>query len=474
MAKNLTVGSPLRLIVLFTLPLLIGNLFQQFYALADAIVVGRMLGVDALAAVGASGSLQFLLIGFAMGNSAGLAIPVSRAFGAGDLPAMRRAVATGALLSLAVAVVITLIGTLGARTLLTWLGTPSELMAQSTTFLVVLFSGVIATVAFNYLSSVIRALGDSRTPLYFLVLACVLNVVLVVAFIGGLGTGVGGAALATVISQLVSVLLCLVLIWRRMPDLHLRRADWRIDLRQMKESSTLGLTLGFQMSIIAIGAAMLQFGINGLGTHAVAAFTAAMRVDQVAVVPLATIGVALTTYVAQNAGAREWHRIRTGVRQAVLLGIGMAVLLGLAIVFFGVEMVRIFVGDGQDRVVEMAHQYLLINGALYAVLSILFVIRHAIQGLGSTVAPTVAGVLELIARGFIGVFVVQHVGFIAVVLAAPAAWVAALIPLLTAWRFHRRRLIESENHDLAVAATAEDSSASEEGASMECAQPCPA
>lgn len=466
MAKNLTVGSPLRLIVVFTLPLLIGNLFQQAYALSDTIVVGRMLGVDALAAVGASGSLQFLLFGFAMGTSAGLAIPVSRAYGAGDLPAMRRAVTTGILISSTIAIAITLIGTLGAPTLLTWLGTPSELMPQSTTFLGVLFSGALATVAFNYLSSVIRALGDSRTPLYFLIIACTLNVALVVAFIGGLGTGVGGAALATVLSQLVSVLLCALLIWRRMPDLHLRRADWRISLRDIRESSRLGLTLGFQMSIIAIGAAMLQFGINGLGTNAVAAFTAAMRVDQVAVIPLATVGVAMTTYVAQNAGARQWARIRTGVRQALLLAVGMSLVLGLLIFFFGTNMVELFVGSGQGVVVSMAHRYLVINAALYAILAILFVIRHVIQGLGSTFAPTMAGVLELVARGVIGLFVVQHVGFIGVILAAPAAWIAALIPLLAAWHFHRRRLVADEAADAARVLAEEPA----EG----CLQPCPA
>ena len=276
MAKSLTTGSPLRLIVLFTLPLLIGNLFQQAYAVTDAIVVGRVLGVEALAAVGASGSLQFLLFGFAMGCSAGLAIPVARHYGAGDMAAMRRAVTTGAIISAVVAVVITLIGTLGAPALLSWLGTPPELMDQSTTFLSVFFGGAIATTAFNYLSCVIRALGDSRTPLMFLILACVLNVVLVIAFIWAWNFGVGGAALATVVAQLVSVILCFVLIWRRMPDLHLRRSDWVVDTDQMKESAKLGLTLGFQMSIIAIGAAMLQFGINGLGTDAVAAFTAAI------------------------------------------------------------------------------------------------------------------------------------------------------------------------------------------------------
>lgn len=463
MAKNLTVGSPLRLIIVFTLPLLIGNLFQQAYAIADTIVVGRMIGVDALAAVGASGSLQFLLFGFAMGASAGLAIPVARAYGAGDMTGMRRAVTTGAWISLGIAVGITLIGTLGAHWLLSLLGTPPELMGQSTTFLAVFFGGSLATVAFNYLSAVIRALGDSNTPLLFLIIASVLNVVLVVVFIGSFGLGVGGAALATVTAQLISVLLCLVLIWRRMPHLHLGREDWAIDPRLMRDSARLGMTLGFQMSIIAIGTALLQYGVNGLGTEAVAAFTAALRVDQVAVVPLASMGVAMTTYVAQNAGARKARRILAGVHRSLLLTVGMSLLLGLVIFFGGTAMVEVFVGDGSPRVVLLAHQYLVVNAALYSVLAVLFVVRNVLQGLGSTLAPTLAGVAELIARAIIGIWVVGHVGFTGAVIAAPVAWFAALIPLLGAWFFHHRRLVAQAREESEAVVEAEDTG---------CLQPC--
>lgn len=447
MARNLTVGSPLRLIVTFTLPLLVGNLFQQGYALADAMIVGRTLGVDALAAVGASGSLQFLLFGFAMGCSSGLSIPVARAFGAGDMDRMRRAVATGALISAGVAAAITLLGTLGAPLVLGWLGTPPELMGPATRFLAIFFGGAAVTTSFNYLSAVIRALGDSTTPLVFLVIACVLNVALVLLFIRGLGMGVGGASLATVCAQLVSVLLCLLLVWRRMPALHLRRDDWRIDPEQLRTSSSLGLTMGFQISIIGLGAALLQVGINTLGTDAVAAFTAAMRVDQVAVIPLASLGVAMSTYVAQNAGAGQWRRVLDGVRQASGLAVGMAVVLGLGIWFGGTTLVRAFVGDGQPHVVSMAHQYLVVNAGLYAFVAVLFVLRNTIQGLGSTKAPTAAGILELAARGTMGLVAVAPLGFLGVVLAAPIAWVAALVPLVVAWRFHHRRLVAAARGD---------------------------
>jgi len=395
--------------------------------------------------VGASGSLQFLLFGFAMGASAGLAIPVARAFGAGDAAAVRRSVSAGILISAGIAIAITLIGTLGSGTLLAWMGTPPELMGSATVFLTVLFSGAVATVAFNFLSSVIRALGDSRTPLLFLVVACVLNAGLVVLLIAGFKLGVGGAAAATLIAQAVSVCLCLLLIARRMPELKLRRTDWSFSAAELGESAKLGLTLGFQMSVIAIGAAVLQYGINQLGTEAVAAFTAAMRVDQVAVIPLATVGIAMSTYVAQNRGAGEWWRIRFGVFRTSVLAVILAIGLGAGITIFGTDIVRLFVGDGNDHVVAMAHQYLILNGSLYWVLAVLFLLRNALQGLGVTAVPTIAGFMELLARSAVGLLLIERVGFLGACLAAPLAWLGALLPVAIAWVIHRRRLLRAES-----------------------------
>jgi Na+-driven multidrug efflux pump len=308
----------------------------------------------------------------------------------------------------------------------------------------VLFSGAAATVAFNFLSSVIRALGDSRTPLLFLVVACVLNAALVVLLIAGFKFGVGGAAAATLIAQAVSVCLCLLLIARRMPELKLRRADWSFSAAELGESAKLGLTLGFQMSVIAIGAAVLQYGINQLGTEAVAAFTAAMRVDQVAVIPLATVGIAMSTYVAQNRGAGEWWRIRFGVFRTSVLAVILAIGLGAVITIFGTDIVRLFVGDGNDHVVAMAHQYLILNGSLYWVLAVLFLLRNALQGLGVTAVPTIAGFMELLARSAVGLFLIERIGFLGACLAAPLAWLGALLPVAIAWVIHRRRLIRAE------------------------------
>lgn len=444
MTRSLTVGAPTRVIVGFTLPLLIGNLFQQAYQFTDAVVIGRLVGVNALAAVGASGSLVFLLLGFTLGAANGLSIPVARAFGAGAISAMRRHVAIGALVSAAISGVIVLIGLRFTRTMLTWMQTPEVLMEDATTFLTISFVAAPVTMAFNYLAAIIRALGDSTTPLLFLMIACLVNVALVVLFIGEFGWGVAGAAWATAVAQLASVVACLWLVRVRMPQLWLWREDWIPRLREWSESVRPGLAMGFQMSVIAIGAVILQYAINGLGSDAVAAATAAIRVDQVAIAPLASFGLALTTFVAQNRGAGLWRRIRVGVWEVSLLSWGVAVLMGGLIYLFGTDVAALFVGEESRTVVTLAHDYLVIQSLLYPVLASLFVLRNAVQGMGSNLIPTVAGFMELVFRALAGLLLVAPLGFLGVSLAAPLAWVGAVIPVAIAWMVVRRDLIRRE------------------------------
>lgn len=447
MTRNLTVGPPTRLIVLFTLPLLVGNVFQQLYQFTDAAVVGRLVGLDGLGAVGATNGLVFLLIGFTWGSSAGLAIPTARAFGAGDMVAMRRFVAAGTYLSIAIALFITVVGSLAARPLLQLMNTPPELIDGSTAFLVTTFAGSAAMVAFNFLSSTIRALGDSRTPLVFLVLSCCLNAGLVYMFVAWLHLGVRGAALATVTAQTVSVLLCLRLIVRRMPELHLSRDDWRPRRHEMAEPVRIGLPMGFQMSVIAIGTLVLQYAINGLGAQSVAAFTAAMRVDQMAAAPLNSFGIAMSTYVAQNRGARQWRRIRVGVFRISFVSVGLAIVIGLTLIAVSGPIARLFVGSGEDYVVGLVRQYFVVNGALYAILAMVFIMRNTVQGLGLSAVPTLSGFLELTMRASAGLILVHHLGFLGVCLAAPLAWVGSVLPTSIAWVVQRRRLLEEEQRE---------------------------
>ena len=438
MATSLTTGRPWRVILAFSVPLLIGNVVQQLYQVVDTIVVGRELGVNSLAAVGATGSLLFLLLGFAWGMTSGFAIPTAQAFGAKDEVGVRRSVATGTMLSAVASILITIGGPLLAEPVLVLLQTPSELLAEATLFTQVSFLGGGATMFFNYLAAIIRAIGDSKTPLVFLTIACALNVVLVIVLVGPVGWGVAGAALATVIAQAVSVLLCLDFIRRRIPVLHVRREDWRVTRADVADHLRLGLPMGFQASIIAIGTLVVQVALNVLGAEAIAAYTAASRVDSLATALLASLGLAASMYVAQNFGGRRPDRIRAGVKQAVWMAIIASAVLGIVLIAFGTHLVRLFVGDGADEVVELAHLMLIINGSTYSLLGVLFVLRGALQGLGQAMIPTITGVIELCARVAAAVVLGGLLGFAGVAMSNPLAWVGAVVILIPAYvRAHR-------------------------------------
>lgn len=440
MAKVLTTGRPWYVILVFAVPLLVGSVVQQLYQVTDAFVVGRTLGVDALAAVGATGSLLFLLLGFAWGLTSGFAIPTAQAFGARDQRAVRRSVATSVVLTAAVSVVLTAVSVAAAGPALELLQTPAELMPQARTFAVVSFAGSVATMFYNYLASAVRAIGDSRTPLVFLAVCCGLNVVLVVALVNGLGLGVGGAAAATVVSQAVSVLLCLEYVRRRVPVLHISRADLRVRRADVLHHLRLGLPMGFQASIIAIGALAVQASLNVLGPDAVAAYTTGARVDGLAVTLLASLGLAVSTFTAQNHGGGRPDRIRTGVAQGAVMSVVGALVIGAVLVVWGGTIVRGFVGSGEDEVVAMAHEMLIVNGSLYTVLGVLFVLRGALQGLGHTVVPTMTGVVELVGRVGAAIVLGAAFGYAGVVWGNPLAWVFAVVLLVPAYLRARRTL----------------------------------
>ncbi len=444
MSKALTTGAPWRVLLVFVVPLFVGNVIQQLYQLADTMVVGRVLGVEALAAVGATSSFIFLLVGFAWGMTSGFAIPTAQAFGAGDARAVRRSVAAGSILTAAVSLLVTVLAPLLTAPALRLLRTPTELVPQATTFAVVTFLGATTTMFFNYLAAVLRAIGDSRTPLMFLIVACGLNVVLVLLAVVVAGLGVGGAALATVAAQASSVALCLNHIRRRVPELRVRREDWNVTTAEVRHHLRLGVPMGFQASIIALGMIAVQVRLNSLGADAVAAYTTAVRVDHFAMALLNSLGIAVSMFAAQNLGARRPDRIRSGVRQALWMAVAGSAVVGAVVAVLGASLVRLFVGPGEEEVVSMAAYFLLVNGTLYAVLGGLFVLRGALQGLGYTAVPTVTGMLELVCR--IGAAVVLGAvwGFEGVVWGNPLAWVAAMTVLIPAYVRARRGLDQRE------------------------------
>lgn len=445
MTRDLTTGRPAKLILLFTIPLLIGNIFQQFYSMADTLIVGRTISVEALASVGCTGSIVFLVLGFAQGLTSGLSIITARRFGADDHEGMRRSVAAGMYISIAVTVLLTVVAVPMTRIILTRMQTPPELMENAYRYLVIIFAGTAASVLFNLLSNLIRAVGDSKTPLMFLVIACILNIILDFVLILVFSMGVAGAAVATVIAQLASGLLCLLYIRKRFPVLWLSKEDFRVSRPEILQHLKIALPMAFQMSIIAIGAIMLQFALNGLGSVAVAAYTAAQRIDMMATQPMMSFGTTMATYTAQNYGAGKYHRIRQGVRQCSAMSIGFSIAVGIVMILAGGSLVSIFVGSGQTEVLNLAKSYLRINGSLYWILAMLFIFRFTLQGLGKTFVPTIAGIMELIMRAVAAIFFAQLYGFIGAVSANPLAWIGAWVPLTIAYLLTSRRLLRKES-----------------------------
>ncbi|MCZ1229827.1 MATE family efflux transporter, partial [Enterococcus faecium] len=385
--RDLTKGSPAKLILMFTVPLLIGNVFQQFYNMIDMIIVGQTLGKNALAAVGATGSLTFLIIGFAQGLTAGLAIITAQRYGAKDYRGLKKSFAASVVISLVVTVILTVLSLLFIRPMLQLMQTPPEILDQAQTFISIILLGIFASVSFNLLSNVIRALGDSRTPLFFLIIAVIINVVLDLIFIIYFGMGVEGAAIATVIAQVSSSVLCLVYIKKKMPLLQLRKKDFKFEKEEFAVHLNAALPMAFQSSIIAVGAIVLQAALNSLGTDVVAAQAAAGRIDQFANQPMMSFGIAMATFTAQNYGAKEYGRILQGVRQTLLMSVGFSLLAGAIVIFFGHFFVQLFVNPSETRVFELAQTYFNINGSLYWILAVLFILRYTLQGLGQSKIP---------------------------------------------------------------------------------------
>lgn len=444
MTNDLTRGSPAKQILFFTIPLLIGNLFQQFYSMADTMIVGRTIGVEALAAVGATGSISFLIIGFSQGLTSGFAVTTAQRFGAGDMDGVRKSVTSGILLGAGITVILTAVSVPLARPVLELMQTPEDILDDAHAYIAVIFAGIGASVMFNLLSNIIRALGDSRTPLLFLAAACVLNIGLDFVLILWCSMGVAGAAVATVFSQLVSGGLCLLYMFRRFPVLRLQRRDWIPERRMLLNESRVGLPMGFQMSIIAIGAMILQIALNRLGSTAIAGFIAAQKIDQLANQPMMSFGITMATYAAQNYGAGNMRRIRAGVRRCILMSVGFSIVCGGALILAAKPMAGLFVGADQPEVLDYVQTYLLLNASLYFLLALLFIFRYTLQGLGKSLFPTIAGVAELLMRTLAALVLANIWGYAGVCLSNPIAWFGALIPLTTAYVLTIRRLPDTE------------------------------
>lgn len=438
--KDMTVGSPMRLILGFSIPLLCGALFQQFYSVVDTVIVGRILGVNALAGVGATGSVNFMIVGFCMGVCSGFSIPIAHKFGAGDYSGMRQFAANSAWLAAIFSVVITVTVVFLCKNILIWMKTPEDIFAESYAYIVVIFAGIPATFLYNMLSGIIRAMGNSRTPLYFLTLSSVLNIGLDFLCILTFDMGVAGAAVATVVSQLVSGVLCLVYTIKKFELLHISREEWQFNPQHIWTLCGMGIPMGLQYSITAIGSVILQTAVNTLGSAVVAAVTAAGKVSMFVSCPFDAMGTTMATYGGQNVGAKKLERLGRGLKDCTILGIGYSVLAFVILYFFGAHLAALFVDTGETRLLEMAGQFLIISGAFYIPLALVNIIRFMIQGMGFGVLAIMAGVLEMVARTLAALLLVPVFGFTGVCLASPLAWLFADAFLIPAYIHVRRRL----------------------------------
>ena len=435
--KDLTTGSPMKLLLSFMLPLLLGMLFQQFYNMVDTMVVGKFLGVQALAGVGSTGSINFLVIGLCNGICAGFAIPVAQKFGQRDFDGLRKFVGNMIWLSVFLAVVITLVTTLWCKDILLWMQTPTDTFSYAYDYIFLIFLGIPATMLYNLLSGIIRSLGDSRTPLYFLIFSSLLNVALDLAFIVGLGMGVAGAGWATLLSQLISGLLCLWYMAGHFPVLKMCREDLRPEGSYMMRLLAMGLPMGMQYSITAIGSILLQTAVNTLGAAAMAAMTAGGKVGMFAVCPFDAIGSTAATFAGQNIGAGKPERVHQGVRDASVLGIVYSGVILVVLALWGSGLTTIFLdardAEAVNMILPMSRRFLICNACFYVPLLYVNLLRFTIQGLGYSNLAVLAGVFEMVARGIFGLCLVPYFGFDAVCFANPAAWVMADIFLFPAY-----------------------------------------
>ncbi len=443
MTKDMTKGSPMKLILGFSVPLLFGFLFQQFYSLVDTVIVGRFLGKENLAAVGATGSINFLIIGFCMGVCSGFSIPVSHKFGAGDEAGLRRYVANCVWLAIGFAAALTVATTLLAGQILRWMRTPENIIDGSYAYIWVIFLGIPVTFLYNMTSGVIRALGDSKTPVIFLVLSSFLNVGLDLFFILYLKTGVQGAAWATVISQGVSGLCCLLFIIKRCEILRVRKEEWAPDRGMMRTLCGMGVPMGLQYSVTAIGSVILQSATNTLGSDAVAAVTASGRIYGFLACPFEAMGSTMATYGGQNVGAGKIDRIGQGLKSCIMLGAGYSVIALVVSIFLGRPLATLFLDAAEAGVIDNVRFLLIVNTIFFFPLALVNIIRFLIQGMGFPAFAILAGVFEMLARGLAGFLMVPLLGFTGVALGSPAAWIFADAFLIPAY-FHVHRTVEAK------------------------------
>lgn len=425
MVKDMTNGSPSKHILGFAVPMLFGMLFQQFYNLVDTIIVGKTLGVEALAGVGATGSINFMIIGFCMGVCNGFVIPVAQCFGAKKPADLRKYVFNGYICSIVFAIVLTLASVIFCRRILIVMNTPADIIDHAYNYIVVIFIGIPTVFLYNMVSGVIRSIGDSKTPVVFLVLSSIINVVLDFFLILVCKMGVAGAGWATVTSQLISGLTCLIYMYKKYDILKGDKSERVLDRRFITNLCMNGVPMGLQYSITAIGSTILQAAVNTLGSTYVAAMTAGSKMFNFTCCPFDALGSTMATYAGQNVGAAKIKRLGQGVRSAMIIGSVYSVLSLIALYFTTDYIALLFVNASETTIIALTRQFILASACFYIPLTGVNVVRFCIQGMGFSVFAISAGILEMIGRAFAAIILIPSIGFMGACLASPIAWIAA-------------------------------------------------
>lgn len=443
MKKDMTVGNPLKIILFFSVPVLLGNLFQQFYSMVDTVIVGQYLGQDALAAVGSTGCLMFLVLGFANGIAQGFGVMVSHSFGAKNYKLLKHYVALSLLLTLIVSTILSSLTVIGSRQLLLWLNTPQDILTLANDYIRVIFGGILFTMTYNVISGILRGIGDSRTPLYFLIFSSVLNIGLDIFLIVVFQMGTAGAAYATVISQAVAAILCFIVMYKKYDILRIRPSDFYWDFKGICNLLSIGIPMALNYSVTAIGAMIFQRAVNMFGSDVVAAYTAASKVYNIAVQPMPTLGTAIATYCGQNLGAKKYDRIYAGMRNGFFLCFVTSALAAAVCCLAGPFMICWFINTPSAQTMSYATQFLHTISAFMLPLSWIFLYRNALQGLHRGFVPMISGGVELLGRYLAIVIVAKRFGYAGVCFADPAAWVLTGGLLLVTYIVWKHRTIRS-------------------------------
>lgn len=441
MELDMTKGSPSKLIARFIIPIIIGNIFQQLYNMVDTIIVGRFVGVDALAAVGATGSVVFLILGFTQGLTTGFTVMTAQRFGAGDREGMKKSIGSAVILSVFVTVIMTAVSLAGMDTLLHWMNTPDDIFAMSKEYIAIICTGIFCNVLYNLQASILRAIGNSVVPLVLLFISSVANIILDYVLIVYGKLGVGGAAVATVISQGLAGILCLIYIIKGVPALHVSKTHFRLEKQCVTNQLGVGIPMALQFSITAIGTILVQSALNLLGSMAVASYSVSCKVEQLVTQPFAAMGVTMATYCAQNRGIRDMNRIKRGVKAANVMSAVYAVIIYGVIYAVLPYIIPLFTSEDIETIYGYAKIYIGVCGAFFIPLGMIFIFRNALQGCGYGFVPMMGGVVELVSRAVVAFIAARMLSYTGVCFANVGAWFTTGVYLWIAYEILMKRMV---------------------------------